>query len=154
MSGGVPGVAWVASLSLLDNQPHHLSLTDVQPRLAFEHFAHLHTVELLVALRPRTPHRRPARSVQQPELNPHGVGHFAHHAAQRVHLADQMAFGHAADSRIATHLRNQVHVHGDERRLQAHARGRHRRLAPGVARANHHHIVLFRKGHPVPKKHR
>jgi hypothetical protein len=74
---------------------------------------------------------------------PHRVGHLAHNAAQRVHLAHQVPLGHAADRRIAAHLRNQVQVHGDQRGLEPHARRGHRRLAPGVPRAHHHHIVFF-----------
>ena len=90
----------------------------MQPRLRLQHLAHLHAVELLVALRPRTPHRRPARGIQQPELDAHSVGHLAHDAAQRIHLAHQVALGHAANGRIAAHLRDQVHIHGDQRGLQ------------------------------------
>jgi hypothetical protein len=120
----------------------------MQSRLALQHLAHLHAVELLVALRPRTPHRRSARSVEQAELDAHRIGHLAHHAAQRIHFAHKMALGHAADGRVAAHLRNQVEVHGDQRGLQAHARRGHGRLAAGMTRAHHCHIVLFGKGHP------
>jgi hypothetical protein len=119
----------------------------MQSRLAFQHLAHPHAIELLVALRPRTPHRRAARAVQQPELNAHRIGHLAHHAAQRVHFAHQVPLGHAANRRIAAHLRNQVEVHGDQRRLHSHARRRHRRLAPGVPSAHHHYVILFDKNH-------
>jgi hypothetical protein len=59
-----------------------------------------------------------------------------------------VALGHAANGRVAAHLRNQVHIHGDQRRLQAHARSCHGRLASCVSGAHHHHIVFFSKSHP------
>jgi len=44
---------------IFQQQPHHFGLPDMQPRLAFQHLAHPYAIELFVALRPRTPHRRP-----------------------------------------------------------------------------------------------
>ena len=121
----------------------------MQSRLRLKHFAHLYAIELLVALRPRTPHGRAARGIEQAELDAYGIGHLAHDAAKSVHLAHQVALGHAADGRVAAHLRNQVHVHGDECGLEPHARRGHGRLAAGMTRAHHNHIVLFGKGHPI-----
>jgi hypothetical protein len=61
-----------------------------------------------------------------------------------------MALGHSADGGIAAHLGDEVKVHGDEGGLEAHARGSHGGLAPGVTRADHYHIVLFGESHPTP----
>ena len=68
---------------------------------------------LLVALRARRPHGRSAAGIQKPKLNPDAIGHLAHHAAKRINFAHQVAFGDAADRRIAGHLRDQVNVHRD-----------------------------------------
>ncbi len=134
---------------LFDHEIDDFRLADVQAGLRFEDFAHLHAVELLVALGARAPDGRAARGVEQAELDADGVGHLAHDAAQRVDFADQVALGHAADGRIAAHLRNQVEIHGDERGLEAHARGGHGRLAAGVSGAHYDHIVLFGESHPI-----
>jgi hypothetical protein len=135
-------------LSLVEDQIHNFRLPDMQPRLRLKHLPHLHAILLLVALRTWTPHRRPARRIEQPELNPNRIGHLAHNPAQRINFAHQVPLGHAAHRRVAAHLRNQVQVHRNQRSLQPHARRGHRRLAPRMTRAHNHHIVLFRKCHP------
>ena len=96
-----------------------------------------------------TPDSGAARGVEQAELDADGVGDFAHDAAERVDFADEVALGHAADGRIAAHLGDEVEVHGDERGLEAHARGGHGRFAAGVPGAHHDDIVLFSKSHPI-----
>ncbi len=126
-----------------DHEIDDFGLADVEAGLGFEDLAHFDAVELLVALGARAPDGGAARGVEQAELDADGVGDFAHDAAERVDLADEMALGHAADGRIAAHLRDEVEVHGDERGLEAHARGSHGGLAAGVAGADHDDIVLF-----------
>ncbi len=115
--------------------------------LGFEDFAHFYAVELLVALSAGAPDGRTTRGVEQSELNADGVGNFAHDAAERVDFADEMALGDAADGGVAAHLGDEVHVHGDERGLEAHARGSHGGFAASVAGADDNDIVLFRKRH-------
>jgi hypothetical protein len=51
-----------------------------------------------------------------------------------------MAFSDTADGRIAGHLRDQVEIHGDERRLTSEARRGGGRLAPGVPCTYHDHV--------------
>ena len=58
-----------------------------------------------------------------------------------------MTFGDAADRRVARHLRDQVDVECEQRRLQPHARRGHRGLASGVAGADNNDIELFRELH-------
>ena len=58
-----------------------------------------------------------------------------------------MAFGDAADGGIAGHLGNQVEVHGDDRRLEAHAGCGHGRFAAGVTCAYYGDVELFGEGH-------
>ncbi len=63
----------------------------------------------------------PRGCVQQAELDADGVGDFAHDAAERVNLADEVAFGDASDGGVAGHLRDEVDVEGVEGGLEAHA---------------------------------
>ena len=129
------------------NQLRHFRLLDLEIGLRLQHLAHLQPVGLLVALRPRRPYGRAARSVQQAELNADRVGDLAHDAAERVDFAHQMSLGDAADRRVAGHLRNQVDVERVERGLQAHARRGHRGLASRMAGADDHYIELFGELH-------
>ncbi len=103
----------------------------------------LQPILFLVALRARRPHRRPAAGIQQPKLDADGVRDLAHHAAQRVDLANQMALGDSADRRIARHLRDQVQIHRDHRRLQAQTGARARRFAAGVSGADDDHFITI-----------
>ena len=89
----------------------------------------------------------PRRGIQQAKLDADRIRDLAHDAAQRVHLAHQVALGNAAHGGIAGHLGDQVQIQGEERGPQAHAGSRDSRLATGVTRAHDHHIVLFRKAH-------
>jgi hypothetical protein len=100
-------------------------------------------IELLVALRSGTPYRGSARGIQQAELDTNGIGHLAHDAAECVYFANEVTLSHAAHGRIAAHLGNQVHVHGDEGGLEPKACRGHGRLATCVACTDHGHIVLF-----------
>ena len=127
--------------AILDRHRRHLGLHDTQIRLGLQHLAHANAVLLLVALRARRPHRRPAAGVQKPELNADRIGHFAHHAAERIDLANQVPLGDSPHRRIAGHLRNQVQIHGDHGRAQPHARTGARRLAAGMPGTHHHHVV-------------
>jgi len=58
-----------------------------------------------------------------------------------------MSFGNASDGGIAGHLRDQVDVERVERGLQAHARGSHGGLAPGMTGADDNYVELFGKLH-------
>ena len=73
-----------------------------------------------------------------------GVGEHAHHAAERVDLADDLPLGHSADRRIAAHLADGVAVHRQQRGAQAHPRRGQGRLEPGMPRAHHDDIESVR----------
>ena len=122
-------------------------LFDEQPRLRFKHLTHLHAILLLVALRARRPDCRAARSIEQAELNANRVGDLAHDAAESVHFPHEMAFGDAADGRVAGHLRDQVEVQGEKRRAQSHARRGHGGFATRMAGADNDYVVLFGECH-------
>ncbi len=94
-------------------------------------------VALLVLLRARAAHGRAAAAVEQPELDPAGVGDAAHRAAQGVDLADQVALAEPADGRVARHAGHRVRSQGDQRRAAAHPGGGQGGLAAGVAGPDH-----------------
>ncbi len=65
-----------------------------------------------VRLRPGTVHRRSLAPIEHAELDPGGVDHLTHRAAQRIDLAYDLTLGHAADGRIAAHLSHRVQIRG------------------------------------------
>ena len=65
---------------------------------------HRRTVELAIRLRPRPLHCRPARPIEQPELNPRRIRDPAHQPVERIDLAHEMALAEPPDRRIARHL--------------------------------------------------
>ena len=132
---------------LFHYQLGNLSLFDLQIRLRFEHLSHLQTVCLLIALRTRRPDSRPARGIEQPELNTHSISNLAHNAAQCVHLTDEVALRDSSDGRIARHLRDQIYIQGVQGSFQTHSRAGDRSLAPGVPSANHNDLELFGELH-------
>jgi hypothetical protein len=132
---------------LVNDEVYNLSLFDEEVLLALQDLAHLDAIERLVALRSRRPYRRPTRCVQQPKLDPGRVRNLAHHTTERIYLADQVPFGYSSDRGIATHLRNQIEVQGEDRCAQTHPRRRHCGLASGVSGTDHHYVELFRKAH-------
>ena len=76
----------------------------------------------------------------------------AHDAVQRIDLADQMALAQPADRRIARHRADRGEALGDQRRVRAHARGRRRGLAAGMAATHYDHVEpgLFHVKHLFP----
>ena len=88
-------------------------LPQVEILRVFEHFAPQQREARLVALRARTPHCRPFRTVQHTELQRRTVGDDARITAHRIDLPDDLSFGYAPDGRIARHLGEFAHVHCD-----------------------------------------
>ena len=72
-----------------------------QVRRRLECLARQPRVKRPVALRARPPDGRPARAVQDLELDARAVGQNAHQSAQRVDLPHQLALGETANCRIA-----------------------------------------------------
>src|SRR6202789_1929874 len=131
----------------VDDEVHHLSLLDKKICLPLQHLAHLHAIKRLIALRPRRPHRRSARGIQQAKLNASSVRNLAHYTAGRIDFAHQVPFRNPANCRVAAHLRNQIECQRKDCRAQTHPRSSHRRLATGMPRAHHNDVELFRKAH-------
>ena len=92
-------------------EPFDQFLPQRQIRLLLDPPLHGELVELLVGLGARRVHRRALGRVQHAELNAAGVDALAHHAAERVDLANDLPLGDAADGRIAAHLGDGVGVH-------------------------------------------
>ena len=97
---------------------------------------HRRGVKLAIGLGARAAHRRAFAAIQHAELDAAAVGDPAHQAVQRVDLADQMALAEAADRRIAGHRADGRKPMGHQRGPRAHARGRSRGLAAGMAAAD------------------
>ena len=117
----------------------------MQVLLAFEDFAHLDAILLLVTLGAWRPHCGSARGIQKTELDADGIGDLTHDSAESVYLANEVPFGDAAYGGIAGHLGDQVDVEGKEGSLQPHAGCSHGRLASGVPCAYDHYVILFGK---------
>ena len=148
-SGAVHGVAAhthaqhaAAAPVRLDQQLLGRFLSQGQPGLVFQRPLDFLLIRPLVGLRAGAVHGGAFASIEQAELDAGGVDRPAHGPAQGVDLADDMPLGHAADGRIAAHLRNRVEVRGQHRRLSAHARRRERSLRARVPSADHHDVVV------------
>ena len=95
-------------------------------------------VATLVRLRARRPDRWPTAAIEQLELNAGGVDGAAHHAAERVDFANQVALGGAADRGIAGHVGHGVASDSvTEPTRRAQTRCRPGRLDAGMAGADH-----------------
>ena len=97
---------------------------------------------ILVALRTRTPHRRPFGTVEHLELDHRPVGYDARIPAERIHFAHDLSFGNTAHRGIARHLRHGLQVLRDEQRPPSHPRRYPRRLAAGMAATHYDHFVF------------
>ena len=90
-----------------------------------------------VALAAGGPDGRAAAQVEGLRLKRGKVGIATHFAAEGVQLADQVALGEPADRWVAGHARQGVKPRGNKRGFDAHPGGGERRLASGVAAADH-----------------
>ena len=123
--------------SVLDEDAPGSSDQPLDVRLGLERRLHPRAVHLLVGLRARRPHRRAAAAIEQLELNAGRVDRAAHQPAERVDLANEMTLCRAANRGIARHVRDGVGRQRAESDVRAEPRGRVRRLASGVAGADH-----------------
>ena len=117
-----------------------LALDDRQVRLPPDRRLHGRRVKLAVGLGARAAHGRTLAAIKEAELDAGGVGDAAHEAVERVDLAHQVPFAEPADRGIAGHGADGRKPLGDQRRARAHARGRGRSLAAGMAAPNDNHI--------------
>ena len=95
-----------------------------------------------VALRTRTPHGRPFRAVEHPELHGREVGNTPRLPAQSIYFSDYLPFSHTSYRRIAGHIGQLGHIHRQQQRPQPHPRGRRGGLASGMTAAHYDKVVL------------
>ena len=94
-------------------------------------------VELAVGLGAGTLDGGALGAVEEAELDAGAVGHAAHDAVERVHLAHEVALAQAADGRVAGHHADGGELERQQHRARAGARGGVRGLAAGMAAAHH-----------------
>ena len=70
------------------------------------------------------------------------IGSPRYHAVESVHLTNQVALTQTPDRGIATHRTDLVRVERDECHRRAQSSTSTRGLDPGMAAANHNHLVF------------
>ncbi len=98
---------------------------------------------LFVALRAWRPDGGTAAGIEQPELDADCIRELAHDAAESIDFAHQVAFGDAADGRIAGHLGDEIDIHGDHGGVQAEPPTGPCCFAASVTAADHHDFILL-----------
>jgi hypothetical protein len=73
-------------------------------------------------------------------MNAAGVDAFAHHAAKSVDFADNLPFGHAANSRVAAHLGHGIGIHRQQAGFEAQAGRSHSRFGTGMTGPHHNNV--------------
>src|SRR6478672_9743525 len=82
----------------------------MQIRRCLQDAAHFGAIKTPVRLRPRRLHGGPARTVQEPKLNPGPVDDAPHDSTEGIYLPDNMAFSDSADGRITGHLPDKIEI--------------------------------------------
>ena len=95
-----------------------------------------------VALSAGAPHGGAFGAVKYAELYCGLVSNQSHVSSKSIYLSDYLSFSYTTNSRIATHLRNLVHVHGDETGLGAHLCGSGGSLTTGMSGTDYYYIIL------------
>jgi hypothetical protein len=121
-------------------------LEDAEVGLAFDDPPDGAAVALPVGLRAGRAHGRALAPVQHPEVNAGPIGGLGHRPAQRVDLAHQVTLADPADRRVAAHLADGFDVVGQQQRARTAACRRQGGLGPGVAAADHDHVVEVAHG--------
>ena len=124
-------------------------------RLRLDTVLHRKLIEFLVGLGTRRVHRWALGAVEHAKLDGGFVDNFAHLAAQRVDLADDLPLGDAADRRVAAHLGHGVGVHGEESGAHPQPRRGQSRFDAGMAGADNEDVeVVGKLSHDRPIKQR
>ena len=103
---------------------------------------HRELVGLFVGLSSRAVHRRAFGLIEHPKLDAGLVDHPPHFAAECVDFADNLPLRDAADCGIATHRRDHVTAHRQQRGLRAEASRRQCRFTASVTGSDHHYIKI------------
>ena len=118
-------------------------LTECQILLQFDPILHFELICLFVGLRARAVHGWPFATVQHPEMNPGGVDHTTHFAAERIDFADNLSLGDSPDGRIAAHLCDGVAIHRQQCRFRPEPRRCEGGFGPRMTGTNHDHIEII-----------
>src|SRR5579864_1602230 len=130
-----------ANFPRLDDQALDARLANRQVGRRLEHTFHPRAIRGLVGLRAMGADGGTFAGIEQAELNPGFVNRDAHLAAQRVHLAYEMALADSADRGITRHLSDVVEVERQHERLRAHTRGGERSLDPRMPGPDDDYVV-------------
>ena len=95
-----------------------------------------------VALGAWAPHGGAFGAVKYAELYGGSVSDESHMAAKSIYLSDNLSFSYTSDGRIAAHLPNLVHIHGNETGLGTHLSSGSSGLATRVACTDHNNVIL------------
>ena len=98
-------------------------LLQAQPRLPLEGLLHVEHVQALVCLGPGHLDGGTLTGVEHADLDEGAVDGPGHLTAEGVDLADDVAFGRAADGGVAGHESQRIEVHGDEQGAASNAGG-------------------------------
>ena len=97
--------------AIFKSQPRNSVLPHIQVGRIFYNISpfpdKLHTIVLST----RAPHCRTFRTIEHPELDSSFVAHYSHLSTQRINLTNNLPLCNSAHGRVATHLRNIVHIH-------------------------------------------
>src|SRR6266536_206128 len=85
--------------------------------------------------------------MQQTKLDSNCIRNFAHDATERVHFADEVAFGDTTDGWVARHLRDEIYVQRVQSCFQAHAGAGDGGLTAGMPGSDYHDLELFGELH-------
>jgi hypothetical protein len=103
-------------------------------------------IKLAIGLRARPLNRRALAPVENAELDARRIGNAAHHAIERVDLADEVAFAQASNGGVARHFAYRFDFMGQQKRARPCARGSSSGLAPSVTGPDHYDIVKKHRG--------
>ena len=134
-----------ADAAVLNQQVIGFGFDDLEIGRGADRGLHGLRIELAVGLRARAAHGRAFAAVQNAELDAAFVGDAAHEAVQSVDFPDQMAFAEPANGRIAGHGADGGESMRHQGRFRAHAGGRSRGLAAGMAAADDEHVESAHK---------
>jgi len=137
-----PDGAYADSLAIVHEQFVGLVLPDVEVVGVIEDGSPLPDKLSTVALGTGTPYSRTLADVEHSELDGSLVGYDAHLATERIDLSYDLPLGDAADSRVATHLANLVHVHRYQAGLGTHVGRGCGSLASGVTATDNEYVII------------
>src|SRR6185503_8573360 len=129
--------------TFVDQEICDQALPEAEIRSGFQGATHFNSIKRSVSLSPRRLDRRPARTVQEPELDSGAIDNAAHDAAQGVNLPDQMTFPDSSDCGVARHLSDQIEIQSQQGSVCAEARSRRRGFTACMTSANHDHVKIF-----------